>query len=151
MAIMSLAVQSSSNAQATAACEIYPSSSSDRVLVLGVRFTVDNATSPQDLFGIGQPAAPGVGRTANATNWLQNAMLQEDIAGLPSTCFVSTSWATQPTAPTNFYRRATIANTTGSSWEFTFPGGIIIPAQGSLVLWNIANNDIVDIEVVIDE
>jgi len=151
MAIMSLAVQSQSNAQGTAACEVYPSSTTDRVLLLSVTFTVDNATSPQDVFGLGIPAAAGVGRTANSTNWLQNPLLQEDYSALNSSTYISTSWSTQPTVPTKFFRRTTVANTTGSSWTWTFPNGIIISPQSSVVLWNIANNDIVNIEIVCDE
>jgi len=147
MAFQTLAVQSQSNAQATAACEVWVASSTDRVMLMEISFKVDAGASPQNIFGFGLPAVKGLGRTLSATN----KMTQQDMAALASTTYVATAWTTGPTVPTNFFRRTSIANTTGISFAWTFPNGILIPPLSSLVLWNIANNDIVDIEVVIDE
>jgi hypothetical protein len=60
------------------------------------------------------------------------------------------SWTTSPTVPLIYRRRwnGTLASV-GVVW--TFPRGLIVPASGAMVLWNIATTVAADVNCVIDE
>jgi hypothetical protein len=84
--------------------------------------------------GLGRPAAAGVGA---ATGTLGQALDSADVAALTT---LATSFATtQPTAPTNFFRRLQLPATVGAgiiwAWE---PQEFIVPVSANLVLWQIS-------------
>lgn len=54
----------------------------------------------------------------------------------PSSTTICLAWQIAPTAPVQFHRRI-IGNTIMSGIIWTFARGLIIPVDGSIVLWNI--------------
>lgn len=85
--------------------------------------------------GLGKPAANGSGA---ATGTLGQAEDWADVASL--TTLVTTFATTQPTAPTNFFRRATLPAVIGAgiiwSWE---PGEFIVPVSSNFCLWQVSS------------
>lgn len=80
------------------------------------------------IFILGFPAAKGVTPTTPVSFLLQSG------AGTPLTTHAR-AWGTPPTSPLNAYRIMTFGTTIGQSFTFDFPSGLIIPANGSLVLY----------------
>ncbi len=141
MAIYSLGVRTSNTTSAAAALEIFTRSTADSVRLLEMTLSLVNGTT--SIVGVGFPAAIGLGPTLTYG-------LQEDPPVPGSTVGVALSWTTGPTAPANFYRRATVAGPVGSSWPFTFPRGLVFTYRQSIVLWNLATNDTFDVHLVWD-
>jgi len=83
---------------------------------------------------LGRPAASGI---TPATNTLGQA---QDPADAAATAQFSSTWGTQPTAPTVPMRQFDFNNVIGSGVIFTWPsdGELVVPATGiiTLVLYN---------------
>jgi hypothetical protein len=144
MALYELAVRTSGVTSATAAWEIRSSANVRcRVMEVGVFLAAATAST----YGLGRPAAIGVTPTSPVD------FLPEDPADITVSAQVQSAlaWATSPTVPVNFLRRISLPATIGTGIIWTFPRGIVIPASGSLVLWNAALNGVVDAYAVIDE
>lgn len=125
MAIYSLA-QKTTNFTATQACwELRTAANRCRVLEIGI--TSFTATV-QDV-GLGIPQARGI----TPVNVLFQA---EDFAEIASVSNASLSWATSPTVPLQFFRRWSAPATIGAGIVWTFPRGLTVPINASLVLWN---------------
>jgi hypothetical protein len=93
--------------------------------------------------GIGRPQAQG----GTPVNVLFQA---DDPAEPASVTNGSLSWATSPTVPLIFHRRWN--GTLGSvGVVFTFPRGLALAINSSLVIWNIATTVAADVNAVIDE
>lgn len=81
--------------------------------------------------GIGRPAAVGAGA---ATGTLGQALDSADVAAVTT---LATSFATtQPTAPTNVFRRFQLPATIGAGVVFVWePQEFILPISANLVIW----------------
>ncbi len=112
-----------------------------RVMEIGIFMAAATASE----FGIGRPAAIGITPTTPVT------LLAEDNGDPTGTVTMALAWATPPTVPANFFRRASLAAAVGTGIIFTFPKGLYIPASGSLVVWNISATGVSDIYVVIED
>jgi hypothetical protein len=91
-------------------------------------------TAAAAIVGLGRPAAVGAGA---ATGTLGQAM---DAADPTALCTLTTSFATtQPTAPTNFFRRVDLPATVGAGliWVWGI-NELSVPQSGNLVLWQIS-------------
>lgn len=65
---------------------------------------------------------------------------------------ITTTWSTAPTAPTAIVRRILLPAAIGNGIIWTFQGdGLLIPASGNLVLWNLAASSIASCYVVWEE
>lgn len=84
----------------------------------------------------------GYGRSANTPTQTTPVLLQaEDSADAAALTGCAVAWSVAPTAPTQFFRRASIPATIGAGVIFTFPRGIALANSGaSLVQWNLATN-----------
>lgn len=115
-----------------------------RLKLLEIGGTLQAATA--STLGLGRPA--NTGSVAGGTlNTLQLSD-ENDAAALGTT--VLTGWTTAPTAPTQFLRRWGLPATIGSGFVWT-PSGLYIKPAGSLVLWNITANGIMDAWVAVEE
>lgn len=142
MAIGSLAVRTTNLTITTASLEIRTTSAvSPKLLEL----SIIQATGTAQSLGLGRPAAIGVTPGGTAT-------FQRDYSSDP-VCVTTTalSWATSPTAPSNYFRRWNSAATIGVGVIWTFPRGLQIPVSSSLVVFNITTAVACDINCVIDE
>lgn len=142
MALYSLGVRTSSGTTGTAAWEIR-AAATDRLFIVEIGVFLAAATA--STYGLGRPAAIGVTPTSPVT------VLAEDSANPTGTGTSALAWGTGPTVPTNFLRRISFPATIGSGVIWTFPKGLVVPASGSIVLWNAATNGVVDAYAVIDE
>ena len=142
MAIYSIGVRTSGVALSTAGWELR-TGSSDRAYLLELGISLAAATA--STFGLGRPAAIGVTPTSPVT------LLAEDSSAPAGTVQSALAWATGPTAPANFFRRISLPATIGSGVIWTFPKGLLIPVNSSLVVWNLAANGVADMYAVIDE
>jgi hypothetical protein len=142
MALYSLALRTSSGTTGTAAYELIAGSARrPRLMEIGVFLAAATAST----FGFGTPAAIGVTPTAPVT------VLAEDPADPAGSSKAAVAWATPPTIPAAFYRRIGLPAAIGAGMIWTFPRGIQIPINTSLVLWNLAANAVADVYVVVDE
>jgi hypothetical protein len=142
VALYSIAVRTTGVTTGTAAWEIR-TASTDRARVVEIGVFLAAATA--STYGIGRPAAIGVTPTTPVT------VIAEDSGSPAGTAQSALAWGTGPTVPTAFFRRASMPATIGSGVIWTFPQGLIIPVSGSLVLWNLATNGVVDAYCVLDE
>ena len=113
-----------------------------RLRLLEIGGTLQAATA--STLGLGRPAAVGTGGTNNAVV----ASDGNDATALALA--ILATWTAAPTAPASFLRRWGLPATIGSSFVFT-PVGLFVPVGGSLVLWNLAANGIMDIWCAIEE
>ncbi len=95
--------------------------------------------------GLGRPAAIGVTPT---TPVLLQRFDPADTACLGKT---AVSWGTGPTSPTFFMRRCTPASAAGSGVVWTWPLGLIVPVNGSVVIWNVTQTNPYDFNVTAEE
>jgi len=102
-------------------------------------------TGTASSYGIGRPAAQGV--TPGTTSTFQ----RDDSADPACVTTASLTWATPPTAPTNFHRRWNSAATVGVGIIFTFPRGLTVPVSASLTVHNITATVALDVNCAIDE
>jgi len=92
----------------------------------------------------------GVGTPQVAAITPTNVLFQQDDPGLAASVINGAiAWATSPQVPLIFRRRwnGTLASV-GVVW--TFPRGLLLPASGSMVCWNIATTVAADVNTVID-
>jgi len=112
------------------------------------RLTYTLAAATASTFAIGRPAAKGVTPTTPVAFLVHGS---SDV--LLAT--IALAWATPPTAPTQFYRQYQHPATQGHNLSDVDPGGdlmsLYIPANASLVLWNLAVNSAVYANVTVDE
>ena len=141
---LSLGIRTSSGTAAAAAWEIRAAATPGRLRIIELGIFLAAATS--SVFGIGRPAAIGVTPTTPVN------FLQEDPANVlaDGVALSALAWGTGPTAPTDFLRRITLPGTVGAGVIWTFPEGIVIPVSGSIVLWNIGTNAVVDAYAILD-
>jgi len=101
------------------------------------------AAATASTYSLGRPAAKGVTPTSPL------ALLNEE-NGDPSEgqTRIAGAWGTPPTIPARFLRQVAFPATISSSRYWTFANGIIIPAGGTLVLWNSAANGVIDVSFV---
>lgn len=143
MALYRLGSRSSGTATG-AACWELRASATDRPRIRELK--VSCATAVAAALGLGRPAAIGV--TPTSPVLCQPFDPNEPAA----TASVALAWATGPTIPTNFLDRLSLPATIGAGYVWTFDRGeLIVPASGSLILWNLALNPTFDIGVVIEE
>lgn len=96
--------------------------------------------------GLGRPAAVGVGPVSPVTVQPENLT---DPAGQTQ---LSVQWATAATAPAAFVRRATFSGSVaGIGIIWTFPRGIIVSTNKTLVVWNLTTGSIMCINVTVVE
>jgi len=102
------------------------------------------AAATATTLGLGRPAAIGVTPTSPVLIPFEygSGNLQTKTA---------VAWGTPPTIPASFYRRIGFPATIGSSINWTFERGLYIPAGGSIILWNLASNGVLDVSVEVDE
>lgn len=109
------------------------------------------AAATASTYGLGRPAAIGVTPTSPVTN-LGEFRGATDVATLTvMRARTAVAWATGPTVPANFYRRVGFPATIATGVLWVFENGLYIPPGGSVVLWNLASNGVVDVSVVVDE
>ena len=142
MALYSVSVRTTSLTVDQAALEIYtPVSLGVRVWEIGIF----QLTAGSAVYGLGRPRAQGV--TPGGTSSFQAEQSTVDPA---AKTVIALSWATSPTSPLVYLRRAcTNLATSGVVWMF--PRGLYIPVSSSLVLWNITTGLASDVHIVIDE
>lgn len=89
-------------------------------------------TAAATIFGIGRAAAAGV-QVGGA------ALIAEEAGNtLPCQTTVGTQWSIAPTVPSIYLRRIQISGAAiGQAMILTFPRGLTLAANGSLVLWNL--------------
>ena len=142
MAIYSLALRTTVfTATSTANHVLALASASNRPKILEYSYIQLTAVASQ--IGVGRPQANAGTPT--------NVLFQADDPGDPASATNgSIAWSTSPTVPLIYHRRwnGTLASV-GVVW--TFPRGLVVPVNGSIVNWNIATTVAADVNVVIDE
>lgn len=140
MAIQSQGVRTSGLTIANANVGIYPPASQRAALL---EYGMIQVTGTAQSIGLGRPATIGTPTTPT--------LFQQDDPGDPASVInAHITWSAQPTAPTIFHRRWNSAATIGVGITWTFPRGLIIPASGALVGWNITAAVAMDVNMVID-
>lgn len=114
---------------AAAALEIIAGTNSAKITEIVL--TLGAATA--SVYALGTPAAIGNNPTTPVP------LLSEQDASV-SVATLATAWTTPPTAPAAFYKRASMPASIGAQLVWTFPQGLIIPANSSLVVWNLTAN-----------
>lgn len=105
------------------------------------------AAATASTYGLGRPAAKGVGPTTPVAPLLEEGGDVKEVQSLTAVAWTTTA----PTAPVNFFRQVGFPNVIASDITWTFRKGLYIPADGSIVLWNLGTNGVVDVIVTIDE
>jgi hypothetical protein len=122
--------------------EIYtPATLAIKVLEIGVSIATASACS----IGLGRPQAQGITPVPVAFQPEQNA------SNPAAKTNASLSCGTSPTVPAVFLRRVNFPATSGSGVIWTFPRGLELPANSSLVLFNVTATVASDVWIVIDE
>lgn len=107
--------------------------------------SVIQLTGTASSYGFGRPAAQGV--TPATTTTFQ----RDDSADPAAVTTLNLTWATSPTAPTNYHRRTNTAATVGVGIVWSFPAGLVVPVSASLVNFNITATVATDSNWTIDE
>lgn len=142
MAIYSLALRTTVFTATTTANHVLalaPATVRPRIL----EYSYIQLTAIASQIGVGTPQVAAVTPT--------NVLFQADDPGDPaSTVNGAIAWSTSPTVPLIYRRRwnGTLASV-GVVW--TFPRGLVLPASGSMVNWNIATTVASDVNTIIDE
>ena len=141
---LSLGIRTLSGTDATAAWEIRAGATPGRLKIMELGFFLAAATA--SIFGLGRPAAIGDTPTTPVD------FLQQDLANVlaANVALSALAWETGPTAPTAFQRRIALPATIGTGVIWTWPEGLVIPVSGSIVLWNLGTNAVVDAYAVLD-
>lgn len=141
---VSLGVRTVSGTNATAGWEIRAGSTPGRVRLIELGFFLAEATA--STIGLGRPQAIGITPTSPVD------FLPEDTEDVIASGVVQSAvaWGTGPTEPANFLRRITLPATIGTGVIFTWPTGLVIPVNSSLVLWNLGTNAVLDCHAVIE-
>jgi hypothetical protein len=145
MSRFALRTRTTVTTNAAACYELIGSTSGPRTALLELHLFLGAAT--QSLYGLGRPAAIGVTPTSPVT------LLAEDPGDGSPQAKTAVAWGTGPTVPANFLRCVNLPAAIGAGIIWTFgPKGLVIPASGSLVLWNLqANSAALDIVAVVEE
>jgi hypothetical protein len=142
MSLASLALRTSNVTIANANCELRTTAG---VKARVLEFSLIQLTGTASSYGFGRPAAQGVTPATTST-------FQRDEPNDPAcVTTVSLTWATSPTAPTNYHRRTNTAATVGVGIVWTFPAGLVVPVSASLVCFNITASVALDVNFAIDE
>jgi hypothetical protein len=144
MAYFSLGVLTTGVTSATAAWELR-TSANVRARIMEIGFFLNAATA--STIGLGRPGAIGVTPTS-PVDFLAEDNADVVVSGLVQSAL---AWGTGPTVPTNFLRRISLPATVGVGVIWTFPKGLVIPASGSIVLWNLATGSALNAYAVVDE
>jgi hypothetical protein len=140
MAIQSIGARTSGTTIANANFGVYPPATV-RPAVLEISMVQVTGTAQSQ--GLGRPATLGTPTGP--------VLFQQDDPNDPASVTNShITWSVQPTAPTVFHRRWNSAATIGVGVVWTFPRGLVIPASGALVLWNITAAVAMDVNCAID-
>ncbi len=141
---LSLGVRTSSGADATAAWEIIAGATPGRIKIMELGIFLATATA--SIFGLGRPQAIGVTPTSPVD------FLQEDSDDVLASGVVQSAlaWDTGPTVPTSFFRRIALPAVVGTGVIWTWPKGLLIPVEESIVLWNLGTNAVVDAYAVVE-
>lgn len=94
---------------------------------------VFSATAVACEVGIGRPAAIAV-TPATPIGPVASGQSFDNVMGAGA-ALVDTTWGTAPTVPAIPWRRYPIPATIGAGIVWQFPGGIVVPAAGALVIW----------------
>src|ERR1035437_10101406 len=117
--------------------------STDAIWLKEVGVFLNAATA--STIGLGKPAAIGVTPTSPIVGLATNG-------GAEAVGATAVAWGTPPTSPAQFYRRIGLPAAIGNGIIWTFQGdGLLIPASGSIVLWNLALNSVVSAYFVWEE
>ena len=143
MAIYSISQRTTATSAASAAWEIISTSAQVRPAMLEFGFT--QVTGVAGSYGIGRPQAKGITPTTPQTS------LAEDYGEVAGNTTVAVAWGTAPTVPSNFFRRITCPATIGAGVIWTFPRGLIIQSNFSIILWIIATAPVLDVYCVTNE
>lgn len=81
--------------------------------------------------GIGRPATAG---TSNANSGAIASGAGYDNTTGAGAALIDTGWSVAPTAPTIPWKRAALPATIGAGIIWTFPQGIVVPANGGTVI-----------------
>lgn len=141
MAIYSLARRTTNVTTSNAAIELI-AGAANRCKVLEIGIFLAAATT--STFGLGRPGSAGNTPTSPVT------VLGED-PNDTGTAKTALAWGTSPTDPTNFFRRISLPATIGTGVIWTFPRGIILAINATLVVQNIGATGVADVYFVIDE
>lgn len=150
MARFQLAVRTSNVTSGQAALEVIAGGKACTIKA----FSLSLVTAVVGVFGVGRPAAAGI-TPATPVRLLPTGAAVGD----SSQAAVALAWATPPTAPTQYFKRASMAGVIGSLWpnfepHMPAPQGTVgwfVPAQTSLVLFNILGGPTLDVDIEIDE
>jgi hypothetical protein len=137
----SLGVRTGIGTISAAALEIIPGAKSGFFL-RQVDITLVAATA--SVYALGRPAAIGITPTTPVLVPIEGG------AGITLSASTALAWATPPTVPTSFYRRASALAAIGTMITWTF-AALWIPVGQSIVLWNLAANSVADVNIQIDE
>jgi len=132
------------NGTTTQACLEIIAGASIGFRLVGI-FGISLAAATASSFGLGRPAAKGVTPTTPLT-------LAGNDKGLDSKATTALAWGTSPTAPAKFYHRTNFTNVVGSdqAWPLSV-GGIWVPPNETIVVWNITATGVSDISFTIWE
>ena len=118
---------------------------------------VINGTAAAQTFGLGEPAAIGVGPTSPVplipVDTSLPAPTTEGTGTSNSHVTTALAWGTTaPTVPASYLCRATFPATAGTrvSWDFS-NDPIFVPSGSTLVLWGTGTNAANDVNIVVDE
>lgn len=104
------------------------------------------AAATASTLGLGYPAAIGITPTTPV-----RLLNEEGGNTFVHETKIAVAWGTGPTIPANFFRRIGFPAAINSQILWTFTKGIYIPAGGSIILWNLASNGVLDVTVSVDE
>lgn len=111
-----------------------------RLLELGISLGVSTLST----YGLGVPAAKGITPTSPVTMLTEGSVSGSGAANAPTTAL---AWGTGPTVPAAFFRRFTI---TGGFSQFMWTPGLVVPANTTLVLWNLSTTQVADVYMVVE-
>jgi hypothetical protein len=144
MPMFAMSQRTTSGTIATASWEVR-SAAANRPKLMEIGISINAATA--SVFGIGRPAAIGVGPTSPQT-WLDES---DGGAGTGLTTSAVAWGTTAPTVPANFFRRVSTPATVGAGIIWTFPRGLGLPVAGSIVVWVLATSSVADVWGVVEE
>jgi hypothetical protein len=140
---VTLGVRTLTGTTGAAGWEIRTGATPGRAKIMEIGFFLGAATA--STIGLGRPAAIGITPTSPVD------FLPEDPNDVLASGVVQSAlaWATPPTIPTAFVRRISLPATVGVGVIWTFPTGLVIPVSSGIVLWNLAENSVLDAYAVI--
>jgi len=120
------------NAAGIPAWEIRTNSSTrSSILEIGITGT----TAASIAVGLGRPAARGTILPGYTFPLLPE---ERTDGAYPSNTVICLAWQVNPTVPVQYVRKVFSLAAVGAGIIWTFARGLVIPVDGSMVLWNIA-------------